>query len=261
MSKLLIDDYPLIVLPKLAKAIGLNDSIFLQQLHYWLSNKKVGTVADGQKWVKNSVREWQEDNFPFWHTNTIIKIVARLQERELILTRDDLNQRRDDKTLWYSIDYEKLDKLTEPITQRGKGQSHNVVKAYTTTCETPIPQRGKSYIEQRLTETKEETTREDSASGDSVTVADAYNVYQNEIGSLTAISSEQIGDLCDEYTAAWFVDAVKVAVKANTRRLTYIEGILKRWHRDGKSTGSKAQAAAKTEADQMATFFNMASGG
>lgn len=39
MSKLLIDDYPIQVLPKLAKEIGLNEAIFLQQVHYWL--KKV----------------------------------------------------------------------------------------------------------------------------------------------------------------------------------------------------------------------------
>lgn len=39
MSKLLIDDYPIQVLPKLAKVIGLNEAIILQQLHYWLNSK------------------------------------------------------------------------------------------------------------------------------------------------------------------------------------------------------------------------------
>ena len=36
MSNLLIDDYPILVLPKLANEIGLNEAIVLQQMHYWL---------------------------------------------------------------------------------------------------------------------------------------------------------------------------------------------------------------------------------
>lgn len=40
MSKLLLDDEPLVILPKLAAAIGLNEAIILQQLHYWLEKVK-----------------------------------------------------------------------------------------------------------------------------------------------------------------------------------------------------------------------------
>ena len=39
MSKLLIADVPLVVLPKLAEEIGLNEAIFLQQLHYRLERE------------------------------------------------------------------------------------------------------------------------------------------------------------------------------------------------------------------------------
>jgi len=35
-SSLLIAVPPLIVLPTLATLVGLNEAIFLQQLHYWL---------------------------------------------------------------------------------------------------------------------------------------------------------------------------------------------------------------------------------
>ncbi len=40
MNKLLIDDYPIRVLPKLAELIGLNEAIILQQMHYWIGNSK-----------------------------------------------------------------------------------------------------------------------------------------------------------------------------------------------------------------------------
>ena len=35
MSKLLINEHPLQVLPSLATKIGLNEAIVLQQIHYW----------------------------------------------------------------------------------------------------------------------------------------------------------------------------------------------------------------------------------
>ena len=40
LSNQLIDDYPILVLPKLAEKIGLNEAIILQQIHYWLKDSK-----------------------------------------------------------------------------------------------------------------------------------------------------------------------------------------------------------------------------
>jgi hypothetical protein len=41
MSKLLLDEQPLLIMPKLATKIGLNESIIVQQIHYWNEiNKK-----------------------------------------------------------------------------------------------------------------------------------------------------------------------------------------------------------------------------
>jgi len=61
--KLLLNEEPLIVLPSLAAHIGLQESIFLQQLHYWLNRSD--HERDGHKWVYNSYKEWQKQ-FPFW---------------------------------------------------------------------------------------------------------------------------------------------------------------------------------------------------
>ena len=46
MSNLLIDDYPILVLPSLATEIGLNEAIVLQ-MHYWL--KKSNHNYDGRR--------------------------------------------------------------------------------------------------------------------------------------------------------------------------------------------------------------------
>lgn len=40
MSKLLISESPLLVLPSLAETIGLNEAIVLQQIHFWTSKEK-----------------------------------------------------------------------------------------------------------------------------------------------------------------------------------------------------------------------------
>ncbi|MDN6162330.1 MAG: DNA replication protein DnaD, partial [Atopostipes sp.] len=83
-GNLLINEYPLLVLPNLAKEIGLNEAIFIQQLHYWL-NGKSAKVKDGKKWVYNTYEDWQEQ-FPFWSVPTIKRIVSKLREKKLIAT-------------------------------------------------------------------------------------------------------------------------------------------------------------------------------
>ena len=84
MSKLLIQESPLTFQPSLAVAIGINEAIVLQQIHYWLSNSKnKGYEQDGYKWVYNTYAEWKETNFPFWSENTIQRIFTNLEEMGL----------------------------------------------------------------------------------------------------------------------------------------------------------------------------------
>ena len=110
-SKLLIEEHPLQVLPSLAKKYGLNEAIFLQQLHYWMTDKKtVGVTCDNRRWIKNSARQWREDNFPFWSEDTIQRTIKSLVDRRVLLTRSDLNYNKFDKAKWYTLDYEELDR-------------------------------------------------------------------------------------------------------------------------------------------------------
>jgi hypothetical protein len=83
LSKLLLDDKPLIVLPSLAGKVGLNESIVLQQLHYWLLDSK--NIRDGFKWVYNTYEDWQKQ-FPFWSVRTLKRIITGLETDGLIIT-------------------------------------------------------------------------------------------------------------------------------------------------------------------------------
>lgn len=104
MSSLLIDCQPLQVLPSLAKAIGLNEAIFLQQLHYWLGRSK--HEHDGRVWVYNTYEEWQAQ-FPFWSLDTMQRIAKKLVKSGLLVVHQ-FNKQNWDRRNWYSIDYEKL---------------------------------------------------------------------------------------------------------------------------------------------------------
>jgi uncharacterized phage protein (TIGR02220 family) len=113
MSNLLIDDYPILVLPKLATEIGLNEAIVLQQMHYWL--KKSNHNYDGRRWIYNSFPEWQK-HFPFWSVMTIKRAVYSLEKQNLLYV-GNYNKAKFDKTKWYSINYEKLEGMKRPSYQ------------------------------------------------------------------------------------------------------------------------------------------------
>lgn len=112
--RLLIDEPPLCVLPTLAAKIGLNESLVLQQVHYWLGIKQRGgdTAAfkDGRWWVYNSYEEWRKGNFPFWSEITIKRTFLALEKMGLLASEylaPDVRDRRK----WYTIDYDKYDEL------------------------------------------------------------------------------------------------------------------------------------------------------
>lgn len=110
MSKLLINEPPLLVLPSLAKAIGLNEAIVLQQIHYWLQSSP--HFYDGRRWVYNTAEGWQ-NNFIFWSEPTVRRILTSLRNQGVVLT-GNYNKAGFDRTLWYSIDYEKLKEMESP---------------------------------------------------------------------------------------------------------------------------------------------------
>lgn len=113
MSKLLINENPIIVLPTLAKKIGLNEALFIQQLHYWLADSK--HTYDGYQWVYNTYEDWHRQ-FPFWSTSTIRRIIGKL-EREGLIVSGNYNRFKMDKTKWYRINYEYLESLMDEDAQ------------------------------------------------------------------------------------------------------------------------------------------------
>jgi len=109
-NNLLLDEHPLIILPKLACQIGLEEAIILQQVHYWLLRSK--NEFDGRPWVYKTYAEWQNE-FPFWSIPTIRRKISGLEKNGVLLV-GNYNQYKLDQTKWYSINYNKLDKTLSP---------------------------------------------------------------------------------------------------------------------------------------------------
>jgi hypothetical protein len=111
-SKLLFDKQPVVINVELARLIGLNESIVLQQVDYLIEiNKEAGeNLKKGRFWIYNSMESWQQENFPFWSIDTVKRIFTKLINLGFLIT-DCFNKQSFDKTKWYTIDYEKLESL------------------------------------------------------------------------------------------------------------------------------------------------------
>ena len=166
MSNLLIEEPPLQVLPSLALAVGLNEAIILQQMHYWLkikqqaSDKYADSFRDGRWWVYNSVTEWQAQ-FPFWSTDTIQRGITSLRKQG-VLTVAQLSHDSRDRTNWYAIDYDQMEALAVPVfnarqsktPRRGNALPQDAAMGKTQPA--PVHER---KMRQCLTETSSENTK------------------------------------------------------------------------------------------------------
>ena len=153
-SSLLLNEQPLLVMPDLATKIGLNESIVLQQIHYWLlqHQKQKIDYHDERYWVYNSYVEWKKQ-FPFWSVRTIKTIITRLEKLGLVVS-GNYNKLSLDRTKWYSIDYKRLETLCS---------SHSAIIAQ---CKVQhLPNQGAGFaqpIPETTSETSSETTNNDN---------------------------------------------------------------------------------------------------
>ncbi|MGQ4637299.1 hypothetical protein ACUIJ0_01000 [Acinetobacter junii] len=113
MSKLLINESPLQVQPSLAMAIGLNEAIFLQQLHYWIGASRF--VRDGKKWVYNTYSDWLLQ-LKYMSLPTLKRTIKSLKDQKLVRV-ERFEKLRSNQVNFYSIDYETLAIISENIEQ------------------------------------------------------------------------------------------------------------------------------------------------
>ncbi|MBQ3176904.1 MAG: hypothetical protein IJB52_03730 [Clostridia bacterium] len=99
------------VVPQIYEKIGLNEAFLLQQVHYWLTEheKQGKNFHDGRFWVFNTYEEWHKQ-LSFIQERTIRDAFKHLKELGLVVT-GNFNKKGFDKTIWYSIDYDVVEKM------------------------------------------------------------------------------------------------------------------------------------------------------
>lgn len=96
--------------PALASEIGLNESIMLLQIDFWIANAPEANIIQGRKWTYQSVRQMQEKAFSFWSISTINRTANNLINMGLII-EGNYNKMPYDKTRWFTLNFEVLAQL------------------------------------------------------------------------------------------------------------------------------------------------------
>lgn len=277
-TRLLLDEEPLVILPSLAAAVGLNESIILQQLHYWL--ERSNHIYEGHKWVYNTYEEWREQ-FPFWSESTIRRIITKLEKQGLIIT-GNFNRSKIDKTKWYRINYEKLAQLEQSIGQDEQSTAQNdqtTVQNEQSTDEidSPSAQNEQSICSnwtddllnltrpipeittENTTEIKKEEVEEDARVRDlgDLDFREVVNFFeQNGFGAVGGHIGERIVSWIDDTSKEIVIEAMKTAVENGAPRWVYVETILRDWFEKGYRTVEQIRAAQLAFKEQQAKKRN-----
>lgn len=225
MNNLLIDDYPILVLPKLPTEIGLNEAIILQQIHYWLNTSK--HHHNGKKWIYNSYPEWQKQ-FTFWSERTIKRTFGSLEKQNLLHV-GNYNKAGFDRTKWYSVNYETLNKLVE----RPSGQNDPTMRS----------NWHDGMGQNDPTNTRDYT--ETSSERDKDVVSHVFQYISNNLEIIQSpLKAQQLEETINDFKDNK-LDIVTVATdycKENNKGINYLIKVLENWNKDGVDTKEKAIA-------------------
>ena len=87
MNRKVFDNYYIGINKELAKGLGVNETIVLQQIHGWLvSNEKRGlNYKNGRYWTFNSLKKWHENHFSFWSESTLKRVFTSLENKGILM--------------------------------------------------------------------------------------------------------------------------------------------------------------------------------
>lgn len=234
-SPLLINEPPLQVLPSLAVAIGLSEALIVQQVHYWLGRST--NERDGRLWVYRTYPEWKQE-FPFWSEDTIGRIFRKLEEIGVLLATDKFNQMATDRTKWYSINYEELNRRVPQVAMLEGGK---------------LPSSRAPQVAMLLPENTQETTTEISAGQPDGKNANNPRTWWEEETKTPMPGSVFMAQL-DYRIEVHGIERVKAAVlQANkygkAHVIPYIDTVLKDTRVGGRETEDVSGLIAAMEAD------------
>lgn len=264
-GNLILNDRPLIIIPTLAMAIGKNESVILQQLHYWMKRSK--NIREDRKWVYFTYDQLREQ-IPYISKSTIRRAVLKLEKNNLI-TSDNFNKMKMDHTKWYTINYEKLSELEcfennnlnndDVLSETEMSPSATVDKSIcperaddvlnmdnpsvqneqtmcsnwtedVPTMNTAIPESTTEITSENISETSSSNHANDKE-------YEPFQFFeQNGFGKIGNYYAKKIKSWCTEFSCEIVIKAMKLALENGSNRWNYVEAILKDWISKGYRT-------------------------
>ena len=88
---------------KVAKEVGVEEAIMLNNIYFWVEHNKKGgsNYHNGKYWSYNSARDYSEQ-YEFWSEGQIRRILGNLEKKGYIET-GNFNKMGYDKTKWYTV--------------------------------------------------------------------------------------------------------------------------------------------------------------
>ena len=113
MSKFIIEERPIVILPTLVRAFGFCEAAIIQKMHYFLdaNMEKQRHIHDGKAWTYGTYADWERYLDNIFANSTIRKAVSALEKRGVLISTTALNEHPFDRTKWYSIDYDALKEI------------------------------------------------------------------------------------------------------------------------------------------------------
>lgn len=248
MSSILINDESIMIFnPKLAQLLGLNESIVLNQIHYWL--ERSNNILEGRPWVYNSYEQWHKQ-IGFLSASTIKKAIKKLEAIGIVLS-SNFNKCKMDKTKWYTIAYDKLEKFFEEHKDKFDEKEQSTVINDPMEGETD-PSIGSKLPDDASNSDKlipyntTEITHSDDNDRDKLDRVDLKKIivfYSENIRLPGGYELERLKYFAEEFKDfELIIFAMEQAINANARNLRYIEKVLYNWKDNGIKSKAEAEA-------------------
>lgn len=267
-GNLILNDRPLLISPTLAAMIGLNESIVLQQLHYWMLRSK--NIREDRKWVYFTYDELGQQ-FPFFSISTIRRAISNLVKHGFVSTKN-FNKMKMDQTKWYTIHYEHVEELKheednlqndvdalEPVLEPICSDSTDELSKVSSPCVQNEQSSCSSWTEDAISlntaipeSTSEITTKNTSeTSSSSKQENDPYPFFeQNGFGKIGNYYARKIKTWCTELSDELVIEAMKLALENGSTRWNYVEAVLTDWSNKGIQTVDEMLEARRSYNDR-----------
>mgnify|MGYP001201473209 CR=1 FL=1 len=97
----------------------------------------------------------------------------------------------------------------------------------------------------------------DGDKGTSVTSQNIFKLYEQNIGVITPIVSEELKDAETIYPDEWIAEAFRESALLNKRNWRYVEAILKRWKTEGKQDGKSRGDTKKNDSREWIRRYGL----